>query len=60
MELFVNYQILRNFPSINVDMILGAVAEHLKFTQKESRSVCRRENFFEAVDFFSCIDMVIC
>lgn len=31
-------QILRNFPSINVDMILGAVAEHLKFTQKESRS----------------------
>ncbi|XP_078335491.1 myb-binding protein 1A-like protein [Crassostrea virginica] len=31
-------QILRNFPGIDVDMILGAVAEHLKFTQKESRS----------------------
>ncbi|XP_048746975.2 myb-binding protein 1A-like protein [Ostrea edulis] len=31
-------QILRNFPSVNVDVILGAIAEHLKFTQKESRS----------------------
>ncbi|XP_062578911.1 myb-binding protein 1A-like protein [Saccostrea cucullata] len=31
-------QILRSFPAVNVDVILGAVAEHLKFTQKESRS----------------------
>ncbi|XP_061196291.1 myb-binding protein 1A-like protein [Saccostrea echinata] len=31
-------QILRTFTAVNVDMILGAVAEHLKFTQKESRS----------------------
>ena len=40
--LYLNFsvQILRNFPGIDVDMILGAVAEHLKFTQKESRSVC--------------------
>lgn len=33
-------------------MILGAVAEHLKFTQKESRSVCRSGNIFQALGFF--------